>query len=574
MQYLELLAPARNADIGIAAVDCGADAVYIAGPAFGARKDAGNPVSEIGRLCRYAHKFGARVFVTFNILLRDEELELCHSQMLECQQAGADAFIIRDLRICGWKDITLPLHASTQCSIRTVQRALLFQDAGCSRVVLERELPPQTIAQICSALTCEVECFVHGALCVCYSGQCLMSEALTGRSADRGECIQACRNLYDLVSESGRTYARNKALLSLKDLNLLAHLEELASMGVCSFKIEGRLKNISYVRNVVREYSLKLDSLVARHPERYRRASFGRVVKGFEPSLDKTFNRSYTPLFFGEGKGSWANTDAAKSMGENLGKVLSVKKLPSGTTEIRLADSSMHLANGDGFAFIKGSSIIGFRGDVCEGGRIRCSGADGLMPGMLLFRNFNAAFEKSLSREQCQRFINVKVSLSCSGGEILARALSEDGREAFAGLSGLEPALDAERAVAMYKSQLEKSSEHYTFSLEEISGQALHCSASALNSLRRSFAEALDALDVRGLPLQNLPRTGEVLQPADTGRRPGELMRSSYCIRKQLGMCLKDGAPAERLYLVNNRRRFPLSFDCAACEMAVMEQSL
>ena len=206
---LELLSPARNADIGIAAIDCGADAVYIAGPQFGARKDAWNTVEDIARLCEYAHKFGAKVFVTINILLRDDELEEVHRQMLAEQEAGVDAFIIRDMRICGWEDITVPLHASTQCAIRTVEDARRCADAGCARIVLERELPLSTIQEICRAVECEVECFVNGAPGVCYSGDCRLSEYLNGRSADRGECVQACRSMYDLVDESGKVLLRN-----------------------------------------------------------------------------------------------------------------------------------------------------------------------------------------------------------------------------------------------------------------------------------------------------------------------------------------------------------------------------
>ena len=263
---LELLSPARNADIGIAAINCGADAVYIAGPQFGARKDAWNTVEDIARLCEYAHKFGVKVFVTVNILLRDDEMDEVHRQMLQEQEAGVDAFIIRDIRICSWQDITVPLHASTQCAIRSLEDARRYASAGCSRIVLERELPMATVKEICEGAGCEVECFVHGALCVGYSGECRLSEYLNGRSADRGECVQACRSMYDLVDDSGKVIVRNKALLSLKDLNLYDRLPELAAAGVCSFKIEGRLKSISYVRNITRYYSEALDAIVASEP--------------------------------------------------------------------------------------------------------------------------------------------------------------------------------------------------------------------------------------------------------------------------------------------------------------------
>ena len=209
MQFLELLAPARTKDIGIAAIDCGADAVYIAGPEFGARKAAGNSFEDIAELCDYAHRYGARIFVTFNTLWQEGEEEEAHAQLLRAQQAGADAFIIREPRIAALADITVPLHASTQCAIRDVERARYYESLGCARIILERELPLQTIREICAAVSCEVECFVHGALCVCYSGDCRLSEYLDGRSADRGECIQACRSLYDLVDGQGRTLLRN-----------------------------------------------------------------------------------------------------------------------------------------------------------------------------------------------------------------------------------------------------------------------------------------------------------------------------------------------------------------------------
>ena len=237
------------------------------------------------------------MFVTVNILLRDDELEEVHRQMLAEQQAGVDAFIIRDMRICSWEDIKVPLHASTQCAIRTAADAVRYASAGCSRIVLERELPLSTVREICRAVDCEVEFFVHGALCMCYSGECRLSEYLNGRSADRGECVQACRSMYDLVDEHGKVLVKNKALLSLKDFNLHGRLPELAAAGVCSFKIEGRLKSISYVRNITRYYSDALDGMVAAKPEKYARASFGKVSGGVVPNPWKTFNRGYTELF-------------------------------------------------------------------------------------------------------------------------------------------------------------------------------------------------------------------------------------------------------------------------------------
>ncbi|MBR6457495.1 MAG: U32 family peptidase [Bacteroidales bacterium] len=674
MKSLELLAPARNTDIGIAAIDCGADAVYIAGPSFGARKDAGNPVSEIARLCAYAHKFGCRIFVTFNILLRDGEMDEVHRQMLAAQEAGADAFIIRDPRIGLWDDIRVPLHASTQCAIRSVERARLFAQAGCSRLILERELPLSVIGEIASAVPCEIECFVHGALCVCYSGQCTMSEVLTGgrpdgslcsgaslpggvRSGDRGDCIQACRNLYDLEDASGRVLVRNKALLSLRDLNLSARLADLVSAGVTSFKIEGRLKNASFVRNTVRHYSLLLDQLVAGSGGSLRRASFGRVDSGFTPDLSKTFNRGFTELFLDGKRGSWSSMDAPKSMGEEIGVVQSVRAVPQGvevivspfgTPEGALVyetPSEKHLVhqkavsctkpldlhNGDGFAFVLDGEIIGFRGDVCQGNRIICKPVAGLKPGVVLWRNVSQAFEKSLDANPCKRYIGVSLNVKATepaqeahpssstnpGGITLhVTATTEDGRHASVSVSDCEPARDIERAEAMISGQLGKRVDHYSFSVASLahSGSLPHLSAAALNGLRRDLAAQLDSDPVYAIPLAgsgvdvansrpaSSPASARVIAPEtlDTGRRPGELMRTKYCIRYELGLCpvhqkdakrsASDGQdslpaalasiktsnlnglrPGDRLYLVNNGRRFPLLFDCASCEMAVLD---
>lgn len=425
MKFLELLAPARNADIGIAAIDCGADAVYIAGPAFGARQAAGNSMEDIRRLTEYAHRFGARIFLTLNTILFDNELAEAERLLAEAKAAGVDAIIAQDLAV--WKLTDLPVHASTQCAIRTPEKARLYEGIGASRLVLEREMSLDQIRAIRSSVNCELEFFVHGALCVCYSGQCYMSERIAGRSANRGECIQACRSLYDLVDEDGNVLVRNKALLSLKDYNLKDRLKDLAEAGICSFKIEGRLKNISYVRNVVRAYSLALDELVAANPEKLRRVSFGRSEGGFTPDLAKTFNRGYTQLFLdGKRSGNWSSMDAPKSIGEEVGTVVSIApmrqnfsngKRPSEeniTITLRMKNPGDRLQNGDGFSFLsKGrGEIVGFRGDVCQGNRITCRNVSGLYPGAKLYRNLSNAFEKELNSDLPVRRISVSVDIS------------------------------------------------------------------------------------------------------------------------------------------------------------------
>ena len=425
MKFLELLAPARNADIGIAAIDCGADAVYIAGPAFGARQAAGNSMEDIRRLTEYAHRFGARIFLTLNTILFDNELAEAERLLAEAKDAGVDAIIAQDLAV--WELTDLPVHASTQCAIRTPEKARLYEGIGASRLVLEREMSLDQIRAIRSSVNCELEFFVHGALCVCYSGQCYMSERIAGRSANRGECIQACRSLYDLVDEDGNVLVRNKALLSLKDYNLKDRLQDLAEAGICSFKIEGRLKNISYVRNVVRAYSLALDELVAANPEKLRRVSFGRSEGGFTPDLAKTFNRGYTQLFLdGKRSGNWSSMDAPKSIGEEVGTVVSIApmrqnfsngKRPSEeniTITLRMKNPGDRLQNGDGFSFLsKGrGEIVGFRGDVCQGNRITCRNVIGLYPGAKLYRNLSNAFEKDLESNLPVRTIPVSVDIS------------------------------------------------------------------------------------------------------------------------------------------------------------------
>ena len=601
MTDLELLAPAKNKDIGIAAIDCGADAVYIAGPSFGARQAAGNSMEDLAELCRYAHRFGARVFMTLNTILYDSELDEAYSLMCQAEDAGIDALIVQDFAVLrmadggptgGGRRISIPLHASTQCAIRDAEKALFHKRLGFSRLVLERELPLETIRDISSATGCEIEFFVHGALCVCYSGQCYMSEYITGRSANRGECIQACRSLYDLKDSGGRTLVRNKALLSLKDYELIGRLKDLAAAGVTSFKIEGRLKNISYVRNTVKAYSEALDALVAMNPDRYRRASFGKVSGGFVPDLDKTFNRGYTELFLDGRRGQWSSMDTPKGMGERLGKVMSIKPLGRDEMEIFIESRGgrqVALENGDGFAFTAGDgSITGFRGDVCRPGLIRCRRVQGLKPGLILYRNISAAFEKKLASSPCRRMIRVNADVSVSGDSasgyrICTNAVSEDGRKVCVNAdAGNTPADNAERMLSMISGQMGKTSGGYEFipsvSVETTDGSLPFLSAASLNGIRRGLAERLDEESALSRPMMNLRSLGaESVEDKDAASFPPasldykfnvanriarsvyaeygakdvalayeighqddvELMRTKYCIRYELGLCPK-----------------------------------
>lgn len=635
MKFLELLAPARNADIGIAAIDCGADAVYIAGPAFGARQAAGNSMEDIRRLTEYAHRFGARIFLTLNTILFDNELAEAERLLAEAKDAGVDAIIAQDLAV--WELTDLPVHASTQCAIRTPEKARLYEGIGASRLVLEREMSLDQIRAIRSSVNCELEFFVHGALCVCYSGQCYMSERIAGRSANRGECIQACRSLYDLVDGSGNVLVRNKALLSLKDYNLKDRLQDLADAGICSLKIEGRLKNISYVRNVVRAYSLALDELVAANPEKLRRVSFGRSEGGFTPDLAKTFNRGYTQLFLdGKRSGNWSSMDAPKSIGEEVGTVVSIAPMRQNysngkrlseeniTITLRMKNPGDRLQNGDGFSFLsKGhGEIVGFRGDVCQGNRITCRNVTGLYPGAKLYRNLSNAFEKELESNLPVRTIPVSVDISVivvpvtstsSGTEedrspslpkrlseptysLKINAASQDGRSVkLEREAGHNAAENPERMRGMFATQISKATGIYSFTLRSLEvetpdGSLPFLPTSALNTIRRDLAAALEEMPCRAIPLlvnQASSRDGNaeypVLEPDvlsqvqdiqettsngphlsykanianhiarkiymslgasrtddafEISHRPdAELMRTKYCIRYELGLC-------------------------------------
>ena len=622
MRQLELLAPARDAQIGIAAIDCGADAVYIAGPQFGARQAAGNSIDDIRTLCSHAHRFGARIFVALNTILYDDELEAAYRQMLAVQEAGADALIVQDMAIVKMASegignlkeyLRIPLHASTQCAIRTPEHAVFLEGLGFSRLILERELSLDQIKAIRKAVSCELEFFVHGALCVCYSGQCYLSEKIAGRSANRGACIQACRSRYDLIDSDGKVLVKDKALLSLKDYNLKARLKDLADAGITSFKIEGRLKNESYVRNVVRDYSLALDEIVRRNPDDYERGSYGQVTGGFTPDTTKTFNRGYTELFIDGKRGKWASMDAAKSMGEEIGVVTGLNKDRSSVV-LKLRRRDIVLNNGDGFSFVaRDGSVAGFRGDVCSGNTIRCKSNGSLFTGTVIFRNINQAFEKEIERQVCQRSISAAVSLDFSSKDgiwsVSATALSEDGRsvsEVFQ--AGDQTANNFGRMMEMIQGQIGKSTCGYRFLIGDISaGQGLPFMTSAsLNAIRRSLAELLDSRPCgkKGILLR---KPGKVTKPFPqkdtvyqnnisnhlskqlyleagasvdiaeayelTHEPSAELMRTKYCIRYELGICpVHHGCRnIKPLFLLNNGQRFALHFDCRNCEMTVVE---
>ena len=589
MRQLELLAPAKNLSVGIAAIDCGADAVYIAGSSFGARKDAGNSVEDIAKLCAYAHRYGARIFAAVNTLVYEHELSSVAELVSALQEAGVDALIVQDLSLLALAakgEITVPLHASTQCAIRDVDSARRYAEAGFSRLILERQLSLREIRRIREATATtevELECFVHGALCVCYSGQCYLSEALCERSANRGECVQACRSRYTLYDEKGRAMLKDKAVLSLKDLNLLSRLEDLAAEGVSSFKIEGRLKNESYVRNVVTAYSQALDAFVAAHPDEFQRASFGHVETKFIPHPDKTFNRGYTQLYLDGKKGTagrsadpsdreggWSSMDAPKGMGEYLGTVRHFTRQTLEVADEKWERAVLH--PGDGLSFVSRSCDI-------EGFKMGDRPSAGLYIGARLYRNLDLVFEKQLAAG-ARRWIQVVISLPELNYEpvsqrwmLVAKAVSEDGRETVTQRTFEAPlASNQERMSSLFQSQLSKTTGYYVCRYSgEPTGLLPLLSVATLNELRRQLCEQLDAQAVHARPLHhakplarisasdfsykaNLSNSlaASVCRPAagkdsesqvpinafELKHQPdAELMRTRYCLRHELGLC-------------------------------------
>ena len=413
MRTLELLAPAKNLECGIAAIDHGADAVYIGAPRFGARAAAGNSIEDIKQLCDYAHQFGAKVHVTVNTIIYDSELEDTLKMISQLDEIGVDALLLQDMGLLWeirakglWKR---ELHSSTQCDTRTPEKALWLTQIGFKRVVLARELSLDEIKAIHNAIPDrEIEVFVHGALCVSYSGVCYASEKCFSRSANRGECAQFCRMKFDLVDADNQMIEHQRYLLSLKDLCQLDYLKDLADAGASSFKIEGRLKDITYVKNVVAAYNKKLDEIVAKYPREYRRASRGHVEYNFVPNLKKTFNRGFTNYFLHGRQPDISSFDTPKAIGEYVGKVKEIR----GNVSFNVATVAS-FANGDGLCFINDErELEGFRVNKVEGNRLfPFRMPENLRPGMALYRNNDQAFEQILARKTAERRIPLFIEL-------------------------------------------------------------------------------------------------------------------------------------------------------------------
>ena len=444
MRTLELLAPAKNLECGIAAIDHGADAVYIGAPKFGARAAAGNSIEDIRQLCDYAHQYHAKVHVTVNTIIYDSEIKDTLLMIRQLQSAGVDALLLQDMGVLfalqgegplatdfKWSEF---LHSSTQCDTRTADKVKWLQSLGFHRAVLARELSVKEIEAIHAAVPdMELEVFVHGALCVCYSGVCYASEYCFDRSANRGECAQFCRMKFDLLDADGQEMEHQRHLLSLKDMCQIDHLEALADAGACSFKIEGRLKDVDYVKNVVAAYSQRLDEICRKRPGEYERPSLGRPRYAFEPNLKKTFNRGFTSYFLRGRQIDITSFDTPKAIGEYVGKV---KELRGNSFNVASVSS---FANGDGLCFINDErELEGFRVNRAEGNRLfPLEMPRHLRPGVALYRNNDVAFGKLLAGKTAERKIPVKIvfdlydEAGTSGFSAKAYYCKEQGKTSF-----------------------------------------------------------------------------------------------------------------------------------------------
>ncbi len=591
---IELLAPAKNLEAAMAAIDYGADAIYMGAARFGARRAAGNSTEDIARAVEYAHQYGVRVHVALNTLLFDDELKEAEATARQLIDVGIDAPIVQDMAL---RAMNLPIekHASTQVSNTTAEGAKFLEECGFSRVILERALTLEDIKKIRQATNVELECFVHGAICVGWSGRCFLSRTTSQRSGNRGECSQPCRLPYDLTDASGRKILSGKHLLSVRDLDLSESLEELILAGVSSFKIEGRLKDSRYIKNIVAYYRQLLDRIIARHAD-LRRASIGESSIDFTPNPAKSFTRGASSYMLYGKRGDVASFDTPKAVGEYIGRVESLSR-----NGFRL-NSSATLAAGDGICLSSRNGFCGTNINSAENGVIVPNRMDGIEVGSKVYRNYDHRFTLALDRSRTKRTIPCSAILALSENNITLTVKDCEGIGVVVNREcELQMASDAEKMVATAQRQIEKTG-GTIFSIREfeISGNEYFAPASALNDIRREALELLrrkriernlnhniidDDFSAR-YPSNVITRYENVtnhlaeefyrrhgverIEPA-LEQQPtiGErVMVSSYCIRREIGECLKQKPKIKGdLFLEHGTTRYALKFDCALCQM-------
>ena len=600
---IELLSPARDAACGREAVLHGADAVYIGGPAFGARAQAGNDVESIAALCSFAHTYDARVYVTLNTILYDDELAEAERIAWALYRAGADALIVQDVGLLRLDLPPIALHASTQMDNRSPEEARFLESVGFSQIVVARELSLAETARIHAAVNVPLEAFVHGALCVSYSGRCYASEHCFARSANRGRCAQFCRLPFDLIDADGKCVVAGRHLLSLRDMNRTASLEEMMDAGISSFKIEGRLKDAAYVKNVTAWYRRELDKVLARRSAHYERASWGTTRTTFDPQPEKSFNRGFTEYFL-HGRGKPVHCfETPKARGEAVGRVERV-----GRGSLSVTATTARFANGDGLCFLdREGRLHGFRLNRAEGRELfPAEMPEGLRPGTALYRNHDQAFEKVLARPSAERKLGVSLTLRETAAGYAIDARDETGRS-------VSLAFDAPHETARTPQR-----ENIGRQLTRLGDTPFECTvlkiatagerfipASQLAAWRRATTDALlrahrctyerplrQAEDKSAaLPATQLDYTANVanraaaafyanhgatrVQPAYELQPPAaaRIMECRHCLRHALGCCTRDGKPLpwkEPLMLqTSDGKRFRLQFDCKNCQMNV-----
>lgn len=637
MRTIELLAPAKNLECGIAAIDHGADAVYIGAAKFGARQSAGNTVEDIATLCNYAHQFGAKVHVTVNTIIYNNEMDDMLQLVRELEKVHVDALLIQDMGLLKACKETLKtkiaLHASTQCDSRTAEKVAWLASLGFERVVLARELSVKEISAIHKAVPqVELEAFVHGALCVSYSGICYASQHCFGRSANRGACSQFCRMAFDLKDSDGKIIEKQRYLLSLKDMCQIDNLEELIQSGACAFKIEGRLKDINYVKNVVSAYNKRLNEIVRKYPNQFKRASLGKVEYSFTPDLNKTFNRGYTNYFVQGRQPNIFSPNTPKALGEFVGKVKELRR-----DSFNVA-STASFANGDGLCFINSETkaLEGFRVNRAVGNRLfPYKMPNGLQPGMGLYRNQDQAFEKELSGNSAKRLIAITMTfgLTENGYSLEIKLVDE-----------LETKLSAKATINFEHQAAQKPQrENIIKQLSKLGNTIYNCEnieivdeadqyfipSSILAELRRDAIEQFASLDLaKAIGKHNLSTENNesdkvnsanfsYINPKNYERYPylyniankeacsfyvqqgmekpqaafectdvedlkkeqteALVMQCRHCIRYSLGYCVVNGGKKptwkEPLFLeLGDRKRFRLEFDCRHCQMNIFAE--
>ena len=592
---VELLAPARDLEAARAAIDYGADALYMGATGFGARVAAANAVEDIARAAEYAHRFGARVHATMNTLLFDDELAEAERLARELIAAGVDALIVQD---AAYRMMSLPaeLHASTQMCNMTPEQARFLGQCGYARVILERALSIDEIRAVCAATEAEVECFVHGAICVGYSGRCFMSRSQGPRSGNRGACSQPCRMTYDLTDGAGRTYIRGKHLLSVRDLNLAERLGEMIDAGVTSFKIEGRLKDLRYIKNTVAYYRRRIDEALAARPELVR-ASFGRSQADFTPDPSKSFTRGESEYMFDGRRAGVASFDTPKSVGEAVGRVVEVTK--SSFT----LDRDNDLASGDGICFGGAGTNV----NAVEGRRVQPNRMDGIAVGTEIFRNYDHRFSLALDRSRTRRRLDADAAVAISASGIELRITRrDDGATVTVQRDGrFTPANEPSKNEASIRAQVAKSGDtSYCICDIDICGGGLFVPASVMTAMRREALERLAEVpwptEHRILPDNPAARcpyerltaednvtnrlaeefyrrhgVTEIEPPLELAEstRGCRVMRTAYCLRRETGECLRENPRLQGdLYIEHGAHRYRLEFDCRRCEMSIYDE--